>query len=312
MKETILEVHNLTKTFQKNKEDFLAVDDVSFSVETGECLGLIGESGSGKSTIANLISGLLRPDSGEMTFQGESLTDKKNRKKRNLRKEMQMVFQDPTMSFSPKMRLLTSVGEGLRYYTDTSRQDRDVEALAALEQVGLRKEYAKRKCWELSGGECQRAAIARAILIRPKLLICDEVTSALDVSVQAQIIRLLYQLKQELRMSYLFISHDLALVSSVCDRIVVLYQGQIVEIGTAKEIIEQCRHPYTKVLLESVFLVDKENVRNKKIVTVMEAAERQGCGCKYASKCRHWCEDCRGDELVQITDHHFVRCSRTP
>ena len=216
------------------------------------------------------------------------------------------------MSFSPKMRLLTSVGEGLRYYTDTSKSERDAKALEALEQVGLRKEYAKRKCWELSGGDCQRAAIARAILIRPKLLICDEVTSALDVSVQAQIIRLLYCLKEEMQMSYLFISHDLALVSSVCDRIIVLYQGQIVEIGTAKEIIEQSLHPYTKVLLESVFLVDKENVKNKKIVTVIEAAERQqGCACKYAAKCRNWCETCRGDEMVQISDHHFVRCRRT-
>ncbi len=309
MNDKVLEVSSLTKIFQKNREDFTAVDNVSFTVSAGECVGLIGESGSGKSTIANMVSGLLRPTEGDISFLDRSLTDKAGRRKRELRKEMQMVFQDPTMSFSPKMRLITSVEEGLRYYTDIPKQERKARAMEALEQVGLKQEYAKRKCWELSGGECQRAAIARAILIRPKLLICDEVTSALDVSVQAQIIRLLYRLKEELGMSYLFISHDLALVSSVCDRILVLYQGQIVESGTAQDIIEHAVHPYTRVLLESVFLVDREAMSNRKIVTVMEAADRQESSCRYASKCRHWCSGCSGEGFLDVSETHSVRCT---
>lgn len=310
MQEPILEVKNLRRVFQKNREDFLAVDDVSFTVAAGECVGLIGESGSGKSTIANMVSGLLALSGGEMTFLGKDLTVKSQKKQHSLRREMQMVFQDPIQSFSPKMRVLKSVGEGLRYYSSASQKERNQKAIEALDLVGLREEYASRKCWELSGGECQRAAIARAILIHPKLLICDEVTSALDVSVQAQIIRLLHRLKSEMQMSYLFISHDLALVSSICDRILVLYRGQIVESGTAEEIIQHAAHPYTKVLLDSVFLVDKENANNKKIVNVMEAANRADCGCSYASKCRAYQEGCSSSELISITETHAVRCSR--
>ena len=205
-----------------------------------ECLGLIGESGSGKSTVANLAAGLRKPTSGQISFYGE---------------HMQMVFQNPLTSFSPKMKILDSVCEGLRYRTTMTRKEQEARAYEVLEMVGLKQEYAQKYSHELSGGECQRAAIGRAIMIKPQLLICDEVTSALDVSVQAQIIRLLHNLKREMKMSYLFISHDLALVSSICDRIAVMYEGGIVESGSVREVLDNPREDYTKKLLDAVLKI---------------------------------------------------------
>lgn len=241
MSKEILTVANLKKTFYMGKDEFQAVKDVSFSIKQGECLGLIGESGSGKSTVAKLISGLIKPSQGEITFYG---------------KNMQMVFQDPMQSFSPRMTILDSLCEGVRYRTNFTRKEQEKRAYEVLEQVGLKKEYASKFCYELSGGECQRAAIGRAIMIKPELLICDEVTSALDVSVQAQIIHLLKSLADEMKMSYLFISHDLALVSGLCDRVAVMYQGNMIETGKVREVIDHPRAAYTKRLLASVLSVN--------------------------------------------------------
>lgn len=241
MKKEILTVEHLSKSFQNGKNRFYAVKDVSFTMNKGECLGLIGESGSGKSTVAKLISGLVKPSSGTITFNGRN---------------MQMVFQDPQMSLSPRMTILDSLCEGVRYRTKLTGKERKKRAYEVLEQVGFKKEYAKKYSYELSGGECQRAAIGRAIMIKPELLICDEITSALDVSVQAQIIRLLKGLADELEMSCLFISHDLALVSGLCDRVAVMYQGEIVESGQTADVIMHPKEEYTKQLLSSVLTVE--------------------------------------------------------
>ena len=241
MEKIILTVDKLNKTFHSRKKELHAVKDVTFSICQGECLGLIGESGSGKSTVAKLVSGLIKPSSGSVSFTG---------------KNMQMVFQDPMMSFSPRMTILDSLCEGVRYCTNLTRKEQEKRAYEVLEQVGLKKDYAPKYSCELSGGECQRAAIGRAIMIKPELLICDEVTSALDVSVQAQIIRLLKGLADEMKMSYLFISHDLALVSGLCDRVAVMYQGEIVEMGQVREVIDYPKEVYTKHLLDSVLTVD--------------------------------------------------------
>lgn len=241
MEKEILIADQLNKTFRVGKTELQAVKNVSFTIHKGECLGLVGESGSGKSTVANLISGLIPPSSGSIHFYG---------------KNIQMVFQDPMMSFSPRMNILDSLCEGLRYRTELCRKERELRAYEVLEQVGLKKEYAHKFSFELSGGECQRAAIGRAIMIKPELLVCDEVTSALDVSVQAQIIRLLKKLSDEMKMSCLFISHDLALVSGLCDRIAVMYHGEIVETGRVREVIDHPRQEYTKLLLHSVLSVN--------------------------------------------------------
>lgn len=252
MEHTILDVKNINHLFQNKKETTQAVSNVSFSVREGECVGLIGESGSGKTTVANLISGMLPIQQGSIAFMGESIAECTGKKRKEVYQDMQMVFQNPMESFSPKMRLDDGIAEGLHYYTKLSKRERRKRAIEVMKLVGLREEYASKHCMELSGGECQRAAIGRAIILQPKLLICDEVTSALDVSIQAQIMHLLYDLKEEFKLSYLFISHDLALVSSICDRVCVMYQGEIVEEGPALEVIQNPQQEYTRKLIDSI------------------------------------------------------------
>lgn len=244
MPEYILTAEHLKKVFRgrekygKKGKDICAVEDVSFSLRKGESLGLIGESGSGKSTVAYMTAGLLKPTEGTIHFYGNY---------------MQMVFQDPIKSLNPHRTVLDNICEGLIYRKNgKSMAEIRKLALEAMDLVHLDRSYAGRKGRELSGGECQRATIARAILIKPELLICDEVTSALDVSVQAQIMELLSELKRQLGLSYLFISHDIALVSHFCDRVAVMYRGRIVEEGATGQVLEHPQQEYTKRLLKSV------------------------------------------------------------
>lgn len=244
MPEYILTAEHLKKVFRgrekygKEGKDICAVEDVSFSLRKGESLGLIGESGSGKSTAAYMTAGLLKPTEGTIHFYGNY---------------MQMVFQDPIKSLNPHRTVLDNICEGLIYRKNgKSMAEIRKLALEAMDLVHLDRSYAGRKGRELSGGECQRATIARAILIKPELLICDEVTSALDVSVQAQIMELLSELKRQMGLSYLFISHDIALVSHFCDRVAVMYRGRIVEEGATGQVLEHPQQEYTKQLLQAV------------------------------------------------------------
>ena len=244
MQEYILTAEHLKKVFRgrekygKKGKDICAVEDVSFSLRKGESLGLIGESGSGKSTVAYMTAGLLKPTEGTIHFYGNY---------------MQMVFQDPIKSLNPHRTVVDNICEGLIYRKNgKSMAEIRKLALEAMDLVHLDRSYAGRKGRELSGGECQRATIARAILIKPELLICDEVTSALDVSVQAQIMELLSELKRQMGLSYLFISHDIALVSHFCDRVAVMYRGRIVEEGATGQVLEHPQQEYTKRLLKSV------------------------------------------------------------
>ena len=244
MPEYILTAEHLKKVFRgrekygKKGKDICAVEDVSFCLRKGESLGLIGESGSGKSTVAYMMAGLLKTTEGTIHFYGNY---------------MQMVFQDPIKSLNPHRTVVDNICEGLIYRKNgKSMAEIRKLALEAMDLVHLDRSYAGRKGRELSGGECQRATIARAILIKPELLICDEVTSALDVSVQAQIMELLSELKRQMGLSYLFISHDIALVSHFCDRVAVMYRGRIVEEGATGQVLEHPQQEYTKRLLKSV------------------------------------------------------------
>ena len=269
----VLELKDVKKTFQKNKKTFTAVDGVSFSIEKGECVGLVGESGCGKSTIARMVTHLEQTTSGEIFMNERNVTKAKGKELRNLYQNLQMVFQNPSDFFNPRIKLGSSIGEVLiNFGKPRSEIKRTVAQL--LEQVGLKSEFASRYPHEVSGGQCQRAAIARAIAIQPDLLICDEATSALDVSVQAQIVDLILKLRHEMNMSYLFISHDLALVQSICDRILVMHRGRIVEEGNTQDVIEHAAHPYTKLLLSSVFPIHPD--AQWQIPSVPQVTEEEG------------------------------------
>ena len=233
--EKILEVKNLRKTFYKSRSLFPAVEDVSFHLMRGECLGLVGESGCGKSTTARLIAGLLEPDRGSVRLEGEEILGLKGKKKQAVYTKLQMVFQTPQDSFDPRCTLGDGIMESMRNRGMKKDQARE-RMYRLLEQVELDRSFGERYPHEVSGGECQRAAIARALAVDPRLVICDEATSALDVTVQAQIVELLKRLQKERKLSLLFICHDLALVQHMCQRVLVMYQGKIIEQGTPDEV----------------------------------------------------------------------------
>lgn len=250
--ETILEVKDLKKIFHKDSQNVAAVNGISFSIGKGECLGLVGESGCGKSTTAKLITNLVKADGGSVKLFGQEILGLNGKKLREAYQHMQMVFQTPQDSFNPRKTLGDGVMESLRN-SGMSKRDAAIRMQELFAMVELEPELAKRYPHQVSGGQCQRAAIARALAISPELIICDEATSALDVTVQAQIVELLKKLQRELGVSYLFICHDLALVQAICDRVLVMYDGEIVEEGLADEVIRSPQKAYTKMLIESVF-----------------------------------------------------------
>ena len=249
--ETILEVKNVTKVFYKNKVPFTAVDQISFCIKKGECVAIVGESGSGKTTTAEILTQLIHPDAGNVFLDGIEYIFAKGKLRKEFYTKIQMVFQMPQDSFDPRRSLGDGIMESMRNHGMTKKEAQK-RMIELLQMVELAPEYAKRYPHQVSGGQC--AAIARALAIAPKLIVCDEATSALDVTVQAQIVTLLKKLKQEMGLSLLFISHDLGVVQNLCDRVLVMYQGKIVEEGTPDCIIQNPKDDYTKKLIESVFL----------------------------------------------------------
>lgn len=249
--EPILEVRDLTKIFSGQEQDFAALKGVSFCLYPGETLGIVGESGSGKSTLARVICRLTEASGGQILLEGKDLSKAKGRELREAYRKLQMVFQSPSGSFDPRRTIGFSVGEGLlnQGFSRSQAWNRSAELL---EQCGLPAETGRQYPHQLSGGQCQRAAIARALALSPRILICDEATSALDVTVQKQIMELLEHLKESRSLSYLFISHNLALVQSFCDRILVMHEGRIVEEGETDQIIRFPQSEYTRYLIESV------------------------------------------------------------
>ena len=247
----ILEVEHLTKIFtRRGSEPLKAVDDVSFQLRSGETLGIVGESGSGKSTLAKMLTRLTDISSGTLKVEEKDITSLKRRELREMYGTMQMVFQDPVSSFDPRKTLGYGIGESLRN-RGMKKTEVDERVKQALEQCGLSSEFADRYPHEVSGGQCQRAAIARALIAEPKILICDEATSALDVTIQKQIMELLQELKEKRGLSFIFICHNLALVQEFCDRVLVLYDGKNVEEGTTDKVILHPQNEYTKKLIES-------------------------------------------------------------
>lgn len=256
----LLEVKNLKKYYpvysgklRKCSSLFKAVDDISFSIAPGEILGMVGESGSGKTTAGKAAIALIQPTDGEVLFQGKNLFSLKSHELRQMRTQIQMIFQDPFASLNPRKTILDNIGECLLYHKIVKTTLEQIQRVKeTLNQIGLSEDVLYKYPHEFSGGQQQRICIGRAIIMRPKLIICDEAVSALDISIQAQILNLLYDLKIKLGLSYLFISHDLSVIKHFCDRALVFYQGKIVESGKVPELFSNPQHPYTQTLLAAI------------------------------------------------------------
>ena len=304
----ILKVENLKKVYIKDKNEFTAVNNVDLNIKEGECVGLVGESGCGKSSIARMITNLERHSGGDIFINDINM--KEFNKKKELYKQVQMIFQNPLDSFNPRIKLGNSIGE-IKVNLGYNKREIKKEVIELLEKVGLSEDYYYRYPKEVSGGQCQRAAIARALLIKPKLLICDEPTSALDVSVQGQIINLLNEIKEKTKTSFLFISHDLALVQNFCDKIYVMYEGEIVEKGTRDQIINSPTHPYTKLLLSSNFSIYEDDEYFMEEFDKFDMnIEIIHDGCKFYGRCPFRSEICKEKEtkLKEISNGHFTSC----
>lgn len=282
MSNAVLSVHGLSKSFvgrsgfRRAAPVTKAVDDVQFQVGRGEAFGIVGESGSGKSTTARLILRLIQPDAGSVLFEGNDLLSCSASALRALRRHLQFVPQDARSSLNPRMTVAASVAEPLRFYGEGDRKSRMRRAQEAFEVVGLRPELANRFPHQLSGGQCQRIAIARALIVRPQLIVFDEPVSALDVSTQAQVLQLLLRLKADFRLSYVFISHDLAIVKRLCARIAVMYRGRIVENGPSQDVCERPAHRYTAELIASIPIPDPTAARIRAQTSLAGAREIQG------------------------------------
>ena len=316
MSEHLLEVKNLKQYFNvrgdMGKYSVLkAVDDISFTIDKGETLGLVGESGCGKTTAGRAIIHLYEPTAGQVIFNGEEVT-KKNITR--MRKEMQMVFQDPYSSLDPRMTVEDIIGEPLDVHKlYSNRKERRERILELMEMVGLNAEHATRYAHEFSGGQRQRIGIARALAVNPKFIVCDEPVSALDVSIQAQVINMFEELQEKLGVAYLFIAHDLLVVHHISDRIAVMYLGKIVEIADADELNEHPIHPYTESLLSAVPIPDPNITRARKRIVLegdVPSPLRMPTGCPFRTRCRFATEQC-AKECPPLTDRgngHQVAC----
>ena len=316
MSEYILEVEHLKQYFPVRTgfgkpKPLKAVDDVSFSIRPGETLGLVGESGCGKTTVGRSVLRLYEPTGGEVRFEGETITSKNIL---SMRRKMQMVFQDPYSSLNPRMTVEDIIGEPLDVHNlYSNRKERREKVLQLMEYVGLNAEHATRYAHEFSGGQRQRIGIARALAVSPKFIVCDEPVSALDVSIQAQVINMFEDLQKQLGMAYLFIAHDLLVVRHISDRIAVMYLGHVVEIADSDELMDNPIHPYTESLLSAVPIPDPVTARNKKRIVLegdVPSPLNMPSGCPFRTRCRYATEHCASQcpELTDRGNGHQVAC----
>lgn len=309
----LVEVRNLKKHYLVNSKTLQAVDDVSFEIRQGETLGLVGESGCGKSTLGRALIRLEDPTSGEIFFEGENILDLQKKELKALRRKIQMIFQDPYASLNPRMTIRDIIAEPLEIHELYDRETRKKRVEELLHLVGLNYGFSGRYPHELSGGQRQRVGIARSLAAGPTFLVCDEPISALDVSVQAQIITLLKKLQQDMGLTYLFIAHDLAMVKYLSTRVAVMYLGHIVELAPADDLYTNPLHPYTQALLSAIPIPDPKIERNRSRIVLkgeVPSALTPPSGCIFSTRCPHATELCHRlrPTWKEISQEHFAAC----
>jgi oligopeptide/dipeptide ABC transporter ATP-binding protein len=318
----LLEVNNLKKYFpirggilSRVVANVKAVEDVSLTVKRGEVVGLVGESGSGKTTAGRAILRLIEPTSGEVKFEGTDITKISKGQMREYRKEMQIIFQDPFASLNPRMTVGDIVGEAMVIHKLARGKDKEEKVASLLEKVGLSPNHIRRYPHEFSGGQRQRIGIARALAVSPKLIVADEPVSALDVSIQAQVVNLLQDLKEELGLTLLFIAHDLAVVEYISDKVVVMYLGRVMEIAPAKELYRNPVHPYTQALLSAVPIPDPMVKRERVLLQGdIPSPINPPSGCVFRTRCPIAVKECADvvPPLEEVSPGHFKACIRRP
>ncbi len=313
----LVNVRHLVKHFPVEGSDDVvrAVDGVSFDIRRGETLGLVGESGCGKSTVGRCLLRLIEPTAGEVEFEGRDVLSLGKQEMREIRREMQIVFQDPYASLNPRMKVGDIVGEPLVIHNVGTKQDRRDRVAQLLKKVGLDPDYRNRYAHEFSGGQRQRIGVARTLALNPKLIVADEPVSALDVSVQAQVVNLLQDLQKEFGLTYLFISHGLAIVEHISDRVAVMYLGRIVEIASASDLYARPLHPYTQALLSAIPIPDPKQKRERIVLQGdVPTPINPPSGCRFRTRCPIAIDECAriDPELREVLPGHAAACIRVP